>query len=242
MLRPPPSDEYAAAGAPDEFEPLRRTASALPPDSGTFFCLLPPPPFRHSSSESALQCLVSATMQQLVDAASQQASLEQGGDARCAQGELDLMRWLTDEEEEEAADDTGTEDAKPDEEEEEEEMKEAKQTEEGEAADDPPVLLRRIAGAIERIEVELKDSRRTTHFLVSENTLLRSRQMERERLSHELRLQRQYGLHASIDGVAQQVAHLARQQNAMVDALREFNLGFDVVTAHAPVPAAEPKK
>jgi hypothetical protein len=217
MLRPPPSDEDAA-DEEEVPEPLRRTASALPPDGGAVFC-----PFRHSSSEPALQCLVSATLQQLVEAASQQHAAESLAPAVCAQGELDLMRWLTDEEDDAGAEDGKKEDAMQD-------------TQRGEEEDDA-LLLRRIAGAVERIETELKDSRRTTQFLVSENTLLRSRQLERERLSHELRLQRQYGLHASLDGVAQQVAHLARQQNAMVDALREFNLGFDVVT----VPT-DPKK
>lgn len=188
MLRPlpepPPVEE-------EEVEPLCRAYSALE-DDGSFFVLMPAPPSRH---EAALQCLVSSTMQQIVEGAVRQHA----GTPR--EADLDLMRWLTNDEAEE--------DVKP------------------EAKEETTMTLRKIAETLERIEAELKDSRRTTQFLCKENTVLRSRQMERENLSHELRLQRQYGLNASIEGIAQQLAHISRQQNAMLDALREFNLVFD---------------
>lgn len=67
--------------------------------------------------------------------------------------------------------------------------------------------------------------RTSMQYLVAENTLLRSRQSEREKLAQELHMQKHYA------SASAQLIQVTQQQAAMLDALRAFSLTFDTTLA-----------
>ena len=78
---------------------------------------------------------------------------------------------------------------------------------------------------------QMRETHRTTQFLMSENALLRSRRTERELLGREMHMQQQIGQAASMDTLSMQVVCVARQQAAVIEALRAFSVAIDMPPA-----------
>ena len=74
---------------------------------------------------------------------------------------------------------------------------------------------------------KMRDTDNTVQFLIRENTLLRSRQAERQKLISVMQEQKH-------DGVTAQLNILAQQQCAIINALSAFSLSF-----HQPPPAVD---
>jgi hypothetical protein len=91
---------------------------------------------------------------------------------------------------------------------------------------------------------QIRDTQRTTQFLVSENSLLRTRQSERQRLALDLYVQHQLGQAASIRAMSAQIDGVLKQQAALIDAMRVFSVSFDLpaAAAHAPRIIREPTR
>lgn len=75
---------------------------------------------------------------------------------------------------------------------------------------------------LKKIADEMQMIRTSMQYLVAENALLRRRQAEREKLAHELGMQKHYA------SATAQLIQITQQQAAMLDALRAFSLTFDV--------------
>ena len=75
---------------------------------------------------------------------------------------------------------------------------------------------------LKKIADEMQMIRTSMQYLVAENALLRCRQAEREKLAHELGMQKHYA------SATAQLIQITQQQAAMLDALRAFSLTFDV--------------
>jgi hypothetical protein len=74
---------------------------------------------------------------------------------------------------------------------------------------------------------KMRDTDNTVQFLIRENSLLRSRQAERQQLIRVLQSQQQ-------SGVAGQMSTIVQQQTAIINALSAFSLSF-----HQPPPAVD---
>lgn len=120
-------------------------------------------------------------------------------------------------------------------------MEAIKQSEEADEENVPPqasvesdILLHKIANMQSQtaqtmawMAQKMRDTDNTVQFLIRENSLLRSRQAERQQLIRVLQSQQQ-------SGVATQLSTIAQQQTAIINALSAFSLSF-----HQPPPAVD---
>jgi hypothetical protein len=120
-------------------------------------------------------------------------------------------------------------------------MEAIKQSEEADEEKVPPqasvesdILLHKIANMQSQtaqtmawMAQKMRDTDNTVQFLIRENSLLRSRQAERQQLIRVLQSQQQ-------SGVAAQLSTIAQQQTAIINALSAFSLSF-----HQPPPAVD---
>lgn len=89
----------------------------------------------------------------------------------------------------------------------------------------PPDDLAAVSSSLKLLAEEMRSMRTSMQYLVAENTLLRSRQSEREKLAQELHMQKHYA------SASAQLIQVTQQQAAMLDALRAFSLTFDTTLA-----------
>lgn len=74
---------------------------------------------------------------------------------------------------------------------------------------------------------QAREAHRTTQFLLSENSVLRLRQADRQRFAQELNMQHQFGQAQSLASLSLRLDCVVQQQAALIDALGAFSVSFD---------------
>jgi hypothetical protein len=106
-------------------------------------------------------------------------------------------------------------------------LRERRELEEPELLQQISSMQAQTAQTMSWMAQKMRDTDNTVQFLIRENTLLRSRQAERQQLIRVLQAQQQ-------SAVSGQLSSIAQQQSAIINALSAFSLSF-----HQPPPAVD---